>query len=440
MTHSTRTTRIFSLLLTTASLTLAQGLNPGSPAKEYIRQGGQIIAIENPSLAAASLSTASISFGPQAVNTLSNEQTVTVTNTGGQPLAFSSIPAITGANAGDFSVNDTSCDPRYAPVAGGQSCLVTVNFTPQLEGARTATLTFTDNSGGVAGATQTVQLNGSGIGSLPSGLTTYLGDYGSVVNPFNGPEEILPIRAYNPGGAAQIAWVETYLSAGGSNEYWFLVESTGAGVYELVVYSSSGASFVYPNVTATGNTVVLASPITVGAVTVSAYRLALVGNEFQFDLTVSRTGSFNDQIIVEAYNNANYSASWGSSDGQWSSAPATGSACNGASIATSILVGAGSWQCWATSQLNTVAIFGDPYWNGLSGDGRQSNMGWLLAGTGNENHLPGSAPGTLGYFAPTGGGGSKNLYFASTGTQVTVAFGHALWPTFGHQKWPTSRV
>ena len=408
MTPSTKTTRFFLLFLTAASFATAQSSRPASPSNA------------NASSPVATLSTSSVSFGPLAVNTLSNEQTVTVTNTGGQPLAFSSLPAISGANAGDFSVNDTSCDPRYAPVASGGTCLVTVNFMPQLEGSRTATLTFTDNSGGVTGAKQSVQLSGSGIGSLPSGLTTYLGDYGSVVNPFTGPEAILPVRAYNPGGAAQIAWVETFLTAGGANRYWFLVDSTGPGVYNLAVYSVNGQSAAYPNVKATGNTVVLASPITVGAVAIRAFRLALVGNEFQLDLTVSRTGAFTDQIVVEAYNNVNYSASWGSSDGQWSSAPAAGSTCNGTRIATSILVGAGSWQCWSASQLNTVATFGDPYWNGLSGDGRQSNIGWLLAGTGNENHLPGSAPGTLGYFAPAGGGGSNNLYFASTGTQVTV--------------------
>ena len=47
MTFATRTTRFSLLFLTISSLALAQGLSPSAPLKEYIRFGGQIVAIEN---------------------------------------------------------------------------------------------------------------------------------------------------------------------------------------------------------------------------------------------------------------------------------------------------------------------------------------------------------------------------------------------------------
>jgi hypothetical protein len=48
VTFATRTTRLSLLFLTISSLARPQGLSPGAPSKEYIRQGSQIIAIESP--------------------------------------------------------------------------------------------------------------------------------------------------------------------------------------------------------------------------------------------------------------------------------------------------------------------------------------------------------------------------------------------------------
>jgi hypothetical protein len=84
-------------------------------------------------------------------------------------------------------------------------------------------------------------------------------------------------------------------------------------------------------------------------------------------------------------------------------------------------MGAGSWQCWQGSQLNT-SNYGNPFWNGNSGDGNQSGIGWLMTGTGGQNSLSVSPPGALGYFGSAGGGGAGNsLYFAGTGASVTVS-------------------
>ncbi len=46
---SNRTISLFALLLTGGSHLLSQGHGPKNPSKEYIRLGGQIVAIENAS-------------------------------------------------------------------------------------------------------------------------------------------------------------------------------------------------------------------------------------------------------------------------------------------------------------------------------------------------------------------------------------------------------
>lgn len=68
---------------------------------------------------------------------------------------------------------------------------------------------------------------------------------------------------------------------------------------------------------ASGSTVTLAIPITLGTMQITAYRFALVGNEFQLDLTVNRSGTFNDQIIILASYGSTYTSPWSAVDGQW---------------------------------------------------------------------------------------------------------------------------
>jgi len=114
----------------------------------------------------ATLSATSLGFGNQTVNTSTTPPlTLTVTNNGTGNLNFSGI-AITGANAGDFSISPTgtTCSTS-SPVAGnGGQCAVSVTFTPSATGARSATLTFTDNA---SNSPQSVTLNGTGTSSIP---------------------------------------------------------------------------------------------------------------------------------------------------------------------------------------------------------------------------------------------------------------------------------
>ena len=100
--------------------------------------------------------TQTLDFGTVAVPHSSSEQSVSLSNTGGQPLTISSV-GLTGADAGDFKIDADTCTGQS--IASGLGCAVTLTFSPQASGARTAQLAFTDNA---SGSPQTVSLTGSG--------------------------------------------------------------------------------------------------------------------------------------------------------------------------------------------------------------------------------------------------------------------------------------
>jgi hypothetical protein len=99
----------------------------------------------------ATLSSSSLLFAGQQVGTSSAAQAVTLTNTGNATLNLSGIQV-----TGNFA--QTSNCP--AALASSSSCTVSITFTPTASGARTGTLTMTDNA---AGTPQTVNLTGSGL-------------------------------------------------------------------------------------------------------------------------------------------------------------------------------------------------------------------------------------------------------------------------------------
>jgi hypothetical protein len=97
------------------------------------------------------LAPASLQFNPQTVDTISAAQSVTITNNGNSALNISSI-GITG----DFGqTNDCG-----STVAAAANCSISVTFSPTALGARSGTLTVTDNA---FGSPHSVSLNGSGV-------------------------------------------------------------------------------------------------------------------------------------------------------------------------------------------------------------------------------------------------------------------------------------
>jgi hypothetical protein len=106
----------------------------------------------------ASFDTSGLVFDAQRIGTTSAAQTVTLQNTGDADLKLASV-AVTGANASDFVKGASNCPAILVP---GAVCTTDVRFRPTGTGQRKAALTYTDNSGNVAGSTQNVPLSGNG--------------------------------------------------------------------------------------------------------------------------------------------------------------------------------------------------------------------------------------------------------------------------------------
>ncbi len=107
----------------------------------------------------AAVSPATLPFGNQVINTASAAQTVTVSNTGTQPLTINGI-SLTGADAALFAqTNDCT-----ATLAAGANCTVNLTYTPTVAGVQGATL----NVDVAAPATpQSVALSGTGTAAAP---------------------------------------------------------------------------------------------------------------------------------------------------------------------------------------------------------------------------------------------------------------------------------
>jgi uncharacterized repeat protein (TIGR03803 family) len=91
------------------------------------------------------LSTTSLSFGGQVINTASAPQSVTVTNSGNANLAFGAgAVTLSGANANDFVVTMDTCSGMTFIPSG--TCSVSVTFAPLAPGRASAALSLTDNA------------------------------------------------------------------------------------------------------------------------------------------------------------------------------------------------------------------------------------------------------------------------------------------------------
>jgi hypothetical protein len=117
----------------------------------------------------AVLSPASINFFSQIVSTTSSPQTVTLSDIGTATLTMSA--SLTGTNPGDFAISGGTCG---SSISAGNSCTYTITFTPTVTGARSATLSITDNA---SGSPHTVALQGTGGSGSPivSLTQTFLG-------------------------------------------------------------------------------------------------------------------------------------------------------------------------------------------------------------------------------------------------------------------------
>jgi hypothetical protein len=142
----------------------------------------------------ASLSSASLTFASQQLNTPSAAQNVTLTNTGGATLNITNI-GLTGANTGDYGYT-TTCG---ATVAAGGNCAVSVTFTPTASGARTASVTITDDA---PSSPQAISLTGTGTGAPAPAVSLSPASLTFPNQTINTPSAAQSVTLTNTGNAA----------------------------------------------------------------------------------------------------------------------------------------------------------------------------------------------------------------------------------------------
>jgi len=131
----------------------------------------------NAGAGAVGLSPPALDFGSQATGSSSGPRAVSVTNSGSGFLRISSA-TLGGANAADFAIAADACSGRTLLV--GESCQVSVAFSPGATGARAATLAIADDAPGsphtvaLSGAGTTPALSGTGTGTGPTAASCSL--------------------------------------------------------------------------------------------------------------------------------------------------------------------------------------------------------------------------------------------------------------------------
>ena len=117
--------------------------------------------------ASAGLSSSSLAFDGQVIDTQSPPLPALFTNTGTGTITISTI-ATSGTNTDDFANNGTCANGTA--LASGATCTFQMVFTPSAAGARSATLTVTSNA---SGSPQSLGLSGTGVlaDSAPDGFS-----------------------------------------------------------------------------------------------------------------------------------------------------------------------------------------------------------------------------------------------------------------------------
>jgi hypothetical protein len=155
-----RTPTLVSTNELTITLSAADQATAGSyPVMVTNPGGGASNTLDFTVASAASLSVSlspntGLNFGSQYFLVTSAAQTVNLNNTGSETLNITSI-AVTGTNASNFAQTNNCGSSLLA----GDSCTISVTFSPTTTGAEAATVSITDSA---AGSPQTVTLNGTG--------------------------------------------------------------------------------------------------------------------------------------------------------------------------------------------------------------------------------------------------------------------------------------
>jgi len=251
-TLSTGTTCTISVTFTPT----AEGKQTGKiTLRDNTASKSQSISLSGTGLApVASLSSTSLTFSTQLLNTTSPPQMVTLTNTGNQVLSITSI-----IPSGDFAQTN-NCG---SSVSIGGGCTITVTFTPTAVGTLTGAVTLTDNA---PDSPQTISLSGTGtevslsatslnFGNQKVGTTSHaqkviLTNVGSTAMSVTG----ITITGADPGDFVQINNCGTSVGPGASCtiSVGFKPTTTGSRSATVSIADGGGASPQTVALTGTG--------------------------------------------------------------------------------------------------------------------------------------------------------------------------------------------
>jgi len=267
---------------------------------------------------AATLSPNGLTFAGQTIGSTSGSQAVTVTNSGTAALTISAVGVSTGAT--DFGASN-GCGGASGQLAPGNSCTVSVSFTPQAAGARPGTLTVTHN--GTNGSTS-IALQGTGVAAA------------TVSNAVFSPTTV------TAGSGSTFTWATTGASSasvacsgvasgsgsGTSGSFNVATSGVGTGTCQVTAYNSAGTA-----ATRSANLSVVAAP---SAATASFAKTTLTaGSSTTFSWTTSNATS------------ASVSCS--------GVAAGSGSGLNGSITVTTSGVGSGTCQVTASNAAGTTS-------------------------------------------------------------------------------------
>ena len=149
----------------TATLNVTDGASAGS----------QSIALSGTAVSPVAVSPLNFTFANTAVGVTTAAQTSTLTNVLATPLTISSIATSLGNAPGDYGSSST-CPMSPNTLGAGQSCSISITFSPSALGARASTLKVSFNA---FGSPQSIALSGTGIAPVSVAPTNMA--FGSVL-------------------------------------------------------------------------------------------------------------------------------------------------------------------------------------------------------------------------------------------------------------------
>jgi hypothetical protein len=158
----------------------------GSNSPQQILLSG--VGVSSSAVATVSLSTVSLNFGAQTVNSASAAKTVTLTNDGGTTLAVSGVTA-----SGNFTQTN-----NCTSVAASATCTINVTFTPTASGISQGSVVIVDSA---TGSPQVIRLLGTGINASAAaiGFSNVSLNFGNQTTSTTSSAQTITVT--NPGGA-----------------------------------------------------------------------------------------------------------------------------------------------------------------------------------------------------------------------------------------------